>query len=61
MNFKNYKNKMERPFIVFADTECSLVPTGLDDKVAFRQPNSACFYFHCTFDDSRSCFKRICW
>ena len=27
---KNYKNKLGRPFIVYADTECTLVKT--DDK-----------------------------
>ena len=29
MMFKNEKNKLKRSYIVYADTECSLVPTGL--------------------------------
>ena len=28
MKFENYKNKLKRPFIVYADTECTLNPSG---------------------------------
>ena len=35
MLFKNHKNKVKRPYIVYADIECSLVPTGLVDKIYF--------------------------
>ena len=54
MKFKNYKNMLERPFIVYADFECALVPTDMADKVAKHEPNSACAYFVCTFDNSRN-------
>jgi hypothetical protein len=54
MKFKNYKNMLERPFIVYADFECSLIPTDMADKIARHEPNSACAYFVCTFDSSRN-------
>jgi len=54
MKFKNYKNMLERPFIVYADFECSLIPTDMPDKVARHEPNSAAAYFVCTFDNSRN-------
>jgi hypothetical protein len=54
MEFKNYKNMLERPFIVYADTECSLCATGEEEKIARHEANSACFYLVCTFDTSRN-------
>lgn len=54
MKFTNHKNMMERPFIVYADFECSLIPTESAEKIAFHEPNSACCYFVCTFDSSRN-------
>jgi len=54
MKFKNYKNMLERPFIVYADFEASLIPTEMSDKIACHEPNSACAYFVCTFDNSRN-------
>ena len=54
MKFKNYKNMLERPFIVYADFECSLIPTDMADKIAKHEPNSAAAYFVCTFDSSRN-------
>jgi hypothetical protein len=52
--FTQYKNMMERPFIVYADFECSLIPTGHKEKIAKHEPNSAAMYFVCTFDDTRN-------
>ena len=54
MKFKNFKNMMERPFVVYADFECSLLPTDMADKVAKHEPNSAMCYFVCTYDSSRN-------
>ena len=54
MKFKNFKNMLERPFIVYADFECSLIPTDMSDKIAKHEPNSASAYFVCTFDNSRN-------
>ena len=45
---------LERPFIVYADFECSLIPTEMSDKIARHEPNSASCYFVCTFDSSRN-------
>ena len=69
MKFMNYKNKMERPYIVYADMESTLVK--YDDKKFNNQDknkkkqcttnrthkhvvNSCCFYFVCTFDESKN-------
>ena len=54
MQFKNHKNKLKRPYIIYADTECSLVPTGLLDKTHKHVPNSACFYLVCDHDPSQN-------
>jgi len=45
---------LERPFIVYADFECSLIPTEMSDKIAKHAPNSAAAYFVCTFDSNRN-------
>ena len=54
MKFKNYKNKLKRPFIVYADTECTLVKNNDPNKIHKHVVNSCCFYFVCTFDSSRN-------
>ena len=54
MKFKIFKNQLERPFIVYADFECSLIPTDMADKIARHEHNSAMCYFVCTFDSSRT-------
>ena len=45
---------MERPFMVYADFECNLIPKDMADKLALHEPNSACAYSVCTFDSSRN-------
>ena len=52
--FKNYKNMLQRPFIVYADFECSIIPNKDPNKIARHVPNSAMFYFACTYDSSRN-------
>ena len=54
MQFKSHKNKRQRPYVIYADTECSLVPTGLHDKTHKHIPNSACFYLVCDHDPSQN-------
>ena len=55
MNFKSYKNTLQRPYIVYADFECSIIPNKDDDnKVAKHVVNSAMFYFVCTYDNSKN-------
>ena len=46
----NYNNLLERPFIVYADFESSVIPTGEAVKTHIHKANSACCYFECTFD-----------
>ena len=73
MKFTNHKNKLMRPYIVYADTECSLIPS--DDllgrnpsehgvrhdpnKLATHVPNSACIYFVCNYDETQN--KKMIW
>ena len=65
MKFKNYKNMLERPFLVFADLESILKRQQQQQqtregeelnsrKVALHKPCAAAFYFVCTFDSSRN-------
>mgnify|MGYP000506202221 CR=1 FL=1 len=54
MKFKKFKNKLDRPFVVYADFESTLVPTGLKERTHKHVPNSVSFYFVCTFDNSRN-------
>ena len=54
MEFTNFKNKMVRPYIVYADFECTLIPEGNKNKFARHVANSACFYFVCSYDSSKN-------
>jgi hypothetical protein len=54
MKFKNHKNKLERPFALYADVECSLMKTGHNEKMHKHKPNTCSFLFECTFDNSRN-------
>ena len=54
MEFTNHKNKLERPFMFYADTESTLKKTDDDKKIHEHIVNSCCFYFVCTFDSSRN-------
>ena len=56
MKFKNFKNKLERPFIVYADMESTLVKTNHDKNIHEHVPNSCCFYFVCTYDSTQNVF-----
>ena len=59
MAFRNYKNMLERLFIVYCDFERSLVKTEMSDKIARHEPNSAAAYFVCTFDSSRNKYYKF--
>ena len=64
MKFKNFKNMLERPFVVYADCESTLKKIKQnvkeDDNVITTKlinkhiVNSCCYYFVCTFDSSRN-------
>lgn len=45
---------MERPYIVYADTEATLIKTGHESKIHKHVPNSACFYLVCTYDETQN-------
>ena len=54
MKFENHKNKLTRPFIVYADCESTLLPTTHKNKINKHKINSCCCYFVCTFDSTRN-------
>lgn len=54
MKFTNHKNKLTRPFIVYADTECTLIPSKDPNKIATHTPNSACIYLVCEYDETQN-------
>ena len=54
MKFTNHKNKLMRPYVVYADTECSLLPSNDPNKIATHVPNSACIYFVCNYDETQN-------
>ena len=49
MNFSNFKNLLERPYVVYADFECSLIPSDEPGILHKHEPNSAAYYFVDTF------------
>ena len=50
-----------RPYIVYADTECTLVQSDDPDKIATHVPNSACFYFVCDYDETQNKMCVVLW
>jgi hypothetical protein len=55
MKFKNYKDMLTRPWIVYADFEASLVKTQrTDGKTHRHKPNSVGIHLVCTFDETRN-------
>ncbi len=60
MKFWQHKNMLERPFLVFADIESTLIPLDAGDsegKLNRHEPNSCCFYFIATQDSKRNYMK----
>ena len=61
MTFKNFKNKLARPFIVYADCEATLRKLsrvkGNTEFLNQHVVNSCCYYFVCTFDSSRNTLR----
>ena len=65
MNFMNHKNMIERPYMFIADLESSLLNNKtikvnkkgepINSRIIHEhKPNSCCYYFICTFDNSRN-------
>ena len=42
VQFKNFKNKLRVPFVVYADLECLQVPDPDDDKIRHHVPSGIC-------------------
>ena len=62
MKFTNYKNKMERPYSIYADCESTLeqidIKQGDDSSLINKHKvNTCCYYFVCNFDDSKNKLK----
>ena len=62
MKFKNHKNKLERPYIVYADCEAALQRIdkqlgGNTQLIHKHNINSCCYYFVCTYDSSKNRLK----
>ena len=54
MALRKYSNLLELPFMVYADLESSLTPTGEAQTIHVHKANSAWCYFVCTFYSSRN-------
>ena len=52
--FTKFKNKLERPYIVYADMESTLVQTDHKKTIHELVPNSCWFYFVCTYDSTQN-------
>ena len=60
MKFKNYKDILTIPWIVYAEFAASLVKTHRTDGKTHRHiPNSAAFHLVCTFDNSRNEYHKF--
>jgi len=57
MQFKNYKNKIPQPFVIYADLECILRPGTDKGKIQEHIPYSAGYYVKCSYDDTLSSYK----
>jgi hypothetical protein len=60
MKFKNYKDLLTRPFIVYADFEASLMKANrTDGKTHTHIPNNAAIHLVCTFDEARNEYHKF--
>ena len=63
--FIHHKNKLERPYDVYADMEASLLKyfdenqAAKREKVALHKANSVCLYLVCTYDSSKNYYGRM--
>ena len=61
MVFQNFKHMLERPLVVHADFECSLIKADEPGIRHKHEPNSAAFYNVNTFNPSRQLALVIRW
>lgn len=57
IKFKNFKNKLTAPFIIYADFECLVQPTLDNNKTHKHTPYSVGYYFKCSYDDELSYYR----
>ena len=58
MKFKNFNNKEEVPFVVYADFESILKKIDNDyKKLNEHQPCAVGYYFICNYDESKSYYR----
>ncbi|XP_072403137.1 uncharacterized protein [Diabrotica undecimpunctata] len=57
VKFKNFKNKVKVPFMVYADLETVLKPTDDPKKPQEHIPAAVGYYFKCSYDDSLSFYR----
>jgi len=55
MRFRNYKNKLRSPYIVYMDIESIL--EGGESYIQKHVPHSVGYYFHCTYDITLSYYR----
>ncbi|KAB0790845.1 hypothetical protein PPYR_14921, partial [Photinus pyralis] len=57
LKFKNFKNKIKAPFVVYADLESVLKPS--EKKTAYQQhiPAAVGYYLKCSYDESLSFYN----
>ena len=57
ISFKNEKNKIKVPFVIYADTESMLIPTEDEKKYQKHEMHSIGYFTKCSYDDSLSEYK----
>ena len=59
MKFENYKNKITRPYVIYADSECTNVKSNDKNKVSAHMVNSVRAYLVCEHDETQN--KEFVW
>lgn len=57
LKFKNFKNKVKGPFIIYADLESILKPIDKENKYQEHSPAAVGYYVKCSYDDSLSFYR----
>ena len=53
MSFYNFKNQLERPFVVYCDFECCLIESE-ENELHTHEPNYVALYFVCTSNPNKN-------
>jgi hypothetical protein len=59
MKFESYKNKIMRPYVIYADAECTNVKSNDKNKVSTHMVNSVRAYLVCEHDETQN--KEFVW